>query len=229
MTTSIIIPCFHDAAALGRTLDHLQRLAGISSSEIVVSAFGDTEGTTRAVGARARLLWPGGSTRAQLMNAGASAARGDVLCFLHADSTPPADALLRIDAALRNARIVGGAFEHRFAERTIALRVISWINRCRYRLTRNYYGDQGIFVRADVFRAIGGYPDLPLMEDLVFSQRLKRTGAVVLIREPLLTSGRRFLTRGAWRTFWAIVWLLALHTCGCSTRRYAPWWRGPVL
>jgi len=125
-------------------------------------------------------------------------------------------------------RAVGGAFEHRFAEPAWSLRAITWINRVRYRLTHNYYGDQGMFVRASVFRALGGFRDLRLMEDLDLSQRLKRVGRTVLVPVPLVTSGRRFLARGPWRTFAFIVWLLFLHTLRVDTERYAERWRGPA-
>ena len=225
---SVVIPTRNDAAALGRTLDHLARLPGIEAAEILVAAAGDVEGTIAAVAGRARLLWPGGSTRAQLMNAGAAAAGGSTLFFLHADSFPPPDALALIERVLGDPRAVGGAFEHRFAEPVWSLRAITWINRVRYRLTRNYYGDQGIFVRTDVFHALGGYRDLALMEDLDFTQRLKRRGRSVLITTPLVTSGRRFLARGPWRTFGFIVWLLALWTLGLDTQCYAERWRGPA-
>jgi rSAM/selenodomain-associated transferase 2 len=225
---SIIIPVRNDAAALGRTLDSLRGLVRTGTVEVIVAASGDPEGTERAVAGRAQLLWPAGSTRAALMNAGAAAARGGVLFFLHADSLPPANAVALIERALADDRIVGGAFEHLFAEPGWSLRAITWINRIRYRLTRNYYGDQGIFVRASVFRQMGGYRDLLLMEDLDFSQRLKRVGQSVLIRVPLLTSARRFLARGPWRTFWFIVWLLVLHSLGFDTQRYAEHWRGPA-
>jgi rSAM/selenodomain-associated transferase 2 len=225
---SIVIPARNDAAALARTLDALDGLQQRAQAEIVVAAADDPACTTRAAGERVRLLWPEGSTRAALMNAGAAVAAGDVLFFLHADSVPPADALAHIEAALADARVVGGAFEHRFAETAWSLRAINLVNRVRYRLTHNWYGDQGIFVRADVFRALGGYRDLALMEDLDFSQRLKRRGRSVLIQTPLVTSGRRFLARGPWRTFFFIVWLLALWTLGRDTERYAERWRGPA-
>jgi rSAM/selenodomain-associated transferase 2 len=225
---SVVIPARNDAQALGRTLDHLARLAGLDRAEVLVAAAGDRAGTARAAAGRARLLWPGGSTRAELMNAGAAAASGDVLFFLHADSFPPPDALALIARALADPRAVGGAFEHRFTERHWSLRAISGINRLRYRLTRNYYGDQGLFVRAEVFRALGGYHDLRLMEDLDFAQRLKRRGRSVLVRAPLSTSGRRFLARGPWRTFFFVVWLLARWTVGLDTERYAERWRGPA-
>jgi hypothetical protein len=97
----------------------------------------------------------------------------------------------------------------------------------RYRLTRNYYGDQGLFVRADAFRQLGGFKDWALMEDLDLSQRLKGIGRTVLVRTPLRTSGRRFIARGPWRTFFVIVWLLLRHTLHLDTQRYAERWRGP--
>ncbi len=225
---SVVIPVRNDAAALGRTLDYLGGLVGIERAEVIVAASGDPEGTERAVAGRARLLRPPGSTRAALMNGGAAAAGGDILFFLHADSFPPVNAFELIDHVLSDSRVVGGAFEHLFLEPGASLRAITWINRIRYRLTRNYYGDQGMFVRASVFRQLGGYRDLRLMEDLDFSQRLKRAGRPALIRVPLLTSGRRFLARGPWRTFFFIVWLLFLYTLGFDTERYAERWRGPA-
>jgi rSAM/selenodomain-associated transferase 2 len=225
---SIIIPVRNDAAALGRTVDSLMRLEGIETAEVIVAAAGDPHGTEQAVAGRARLLWPAGSTRAVLMNGGAAVARGNILFFLHADSHPPRHTLALIAKALADDRVVGGAFEHLFIEPQWSLRAITWINRIRYRLTRNYYGDQGIFTRTAVFGQLSGYKDLRLMEDLDFSRRLKRLGKTVLIREPLPTSGRRFLTRGPWRTFLFIVWLLLLHTLRFDTQRYAERWRGPA-
>jgi rSAM/selenodomain-associated transferase 2 len=225
---SIIIPVRNDAAAVGSTLDHLVGLRGIADTEIIVAAWGDPEGTERAVAGRARLVWPGGSTRAALMTAGAATAQGTVLFFLHADSLPPVDTVALIDDALADPRVVGGAFEHRFAEPAWSLRAINRINRIRYRLTRNYYGDQGIFVQAAVFRQLGGFKPLRLLEDLEFSQRLKRIGRFVLVRAPLTTSGRRFLARGPWRTFFFIVWLLGRYTLRLDTERYAERWRGPA-
>jgi rSAM/selenodomain-associated transferase 2 len=225
---SIIIPVRNDAEALARTLDHLFGIAGMDAAEVIVAASGDREGTERSVDGRAQLLWPDGSSRAVLMNAGAARARSGVLFFLHADSFPPSQALALISQALSDQHVGGGAFEQQFTEPEWSLRIITWINRLRYRLTRNFYGDQGIFVRTDVFRRMGGYGDLQLMEDLDFMQRLKRLGRTALIQVPLRTSGRRFLTRGPWRTFSFIVWLLLLHTLRLDTQRYAERWRGPA-
>ena len=243
---SIVIPARNDADALSRTLEHLAGLPGMDAVEVIVSASGDREGTARVVDEAARrrpasplapdrgaasapasprLLWPSGSTRAELMNAGAAAARGRVLLFLHADTLLPGGAVRGVLDALADPGVVGGAFAHRFTESHPSLRVISFVDRVRYRLTGNHYGDQAIFVRRDVFAALGGYAPLGLMEDLDLSRRLKRRGRVVLLPEPVRTSGRRFLDRGPWRTFGFIVWLLLLYTARLDTERYAVRWR----
>ncbi len=223
---SIVIPSWNDAGSLSKTLDGLQGLAGIRDAEIIIAASGDNNGVEQSAAGRARVLWPGRSTRAAHMNSGAAVAHGEILFFLHADSFPPMNALELIHGALSDARVVGGAFEHLFAEPGWSLHMITWINRIRYRLTRNYYGDQGIFVRTSVFRHMGGYKELQILEDLDFSQRLKGVGRTVLINFPMLTSGRRFLAQGPWRTFFFIVWLLLLHTLRLDTQRYAERWRG---
>lgn len=225
---SIVIPVRNDAEALGRTLDWLAALPDAERAEIIVAAAPEPDPTERVVAGRARVIRPGGSTRAELMNAGARAARGEILFFLHADSFPPARAAWLIERALDDPRAVGGAFEHLFDEPGWSLRAITWINRLRYRITHNWYGDQGLFVRTETFRALGGYRALRVLEDLDFSRRLKRRGRSVLIRVPLRTSGRRFLARGPWRTFFLCWWLVARHTVGLDTERYAERWRGPA-
>jgi rSAM/selenodomain-associated transferase 2 len=220
---SIIIPACNDAAALRRTLDRLQRLRRLQVAEVIVAASGEREETENAVAGRGRLIWPARSTRSALMNAGAAVAAGDVFFFLHADSLPPLDAMAEIQGALQDRRVVGGAFEHRFEETVWSLRLISWINRRRYFFTRNYYGDQGIFVRAEIFRSLDGYRDV-FMEDLDFSQRLKKLGRTKIIHVPVITSGRRFLIWGPWRAFSFIVWVLFLHSLRLDTQRYAAQW-----
>lgn len=220
---SIIIPARNDARALRPTLDYLERLHDLERAEIIVAAAGDIKAIEEAVAGRARILWPAQSTRAVLMNAGAAAAAGDVLFFVHADSFPPLNALTEIHRVLRDGAILGGAFKHRFAEKVWSLRLISWLNRRRYFLTRNYYGDQGIFVRATTFDEMDGYRDL-FMEDLDFSQRLKRIGRTKVIPLPLITSGRRFLSWGPWRAFSFILWVLLLHSLRLDTERHAGHW-----
>src|SRR5262249_35755986 len=154
----------NDAAALPRTLAHLARLPGIEGAKVIGATAGDVEGTVAAAAGLARLLWPGGSTPAQLTNPGAAAASSRNMLSPHSASVPRAAALALTTGAVAESRAVGGGVEHLFAEPVWSLRAITWINRVRYRLAGNYYGDQGIFVRATVFRTLGGYRDLTLME-----------------------------------------------------------------
>lgn len=225
---SIVIPCRNDAVALRATLDGVSRLQRAQATEVIVAAAGDEARTRDAASGRARLVWPRGSTRAELLNAGAALARAPVLLFLHADSHLPSDAIALVERALRDPAVLSGAFEHSFSERNWRLRVVSAINRLRYRATHNYYGDQGQFVRTVVFRAIGGFPSVKMMEDLELSQCLKRLGRTALIRAPVQTSGRRFLQRGPWRTLVQCGLLLTVRACGLDVDKYAEFWRGSV-
>ena len=113
---SIVIPVRNDAEALRRSLDHLDELQGREDLEVIVAATEAGAGTVSAIHGRARLLVPGGSTRATLMNAGAAVANGEVLWFLHADSLPPRNGVALIAGAVHNERVVGGGFAQRVSE-----------------------------------------------------------------------------------------------------------------
>jgi rSAM/selenodomain-associated transferase 2 len=222
---SIIIPARNEERFLGATLAYLRENAPNDQAEIIVADGGSLDGTVNVARHWARVVHGQDSTRAALMNAGARSARGDVLFFLHADSFPPADFVALIRGALSDPRAVGGAFDHEFMEPVFGLRVVSTIDRIRFRLTRNRFGDQGIFVRREVFERMGGYPNMAILEDLEFCRRLKRVGRTVLIGKSVKTSGRRFLNGGITRTFLWIVCLLSLYRLGVDTERYAAQYR----
>jgi len=148
-----------------------------------------------------------------------------VFFFLHADSFPPPGFPEMIRAALADPSLVGGAFDQQFIEPVFGLRLVSALDRIRYRLTGNYFGDQGIFVRRGAFERVGGFPNRGILEDLEFSRRLRQIGRTVLIQKPLPTSGRRFLDGGVARTFFWIAVLLARHRLGMDTERYAAEYR----
>jgi rSAM/selenodomain-associated transferase 2 len=222
---SIIIPARNEAAHLVATLAYLREHAPPTLAEVIVAEAGSLDATADVARRWAAVVHGHDSTRAGLMNAGARAAKGDVLFFLHADSVPPPDFMMLIRAALADPLAVGGAFDHQFSEPVLGLRLVSTIDRIRFRLTKNYYGDQGIFVRRAVFDRMGGFPDRAILEDLEFSRRMKRYGRTVLIPRPVRTSGRKFLNGGITKTFLWIVWLLALHTLRFDTERYAAMYR----
>ena len=142
-----------------------------------------------------KILCPKG--RARQMNCGAAEATGDVLVFLHADTRLPENALKKIDAALEDKAIVGGAFDLGIDSERFAFRVVEKVASWRSRLTRIPYGDQAIFLRRDYFLALGGFQDIPLMEDVELMQRVKRNqGNILILREKVKTSSRRWESEG---------------------------------
>jgi len=228
---SVVIPARNEGSVLGETLACLRAGAPPAGAEVIVAVGGSGDDTAAvAAAAGAHVVHGADATRAGLLNAGAGAARGAALLFLHADTLPPDDYVAAIASALADPAVVGGGFDFEFRERAWQLAAISALNRLRCRLTGNFYGDQGIFVRRPVFERLGGFPRRQLFEDLVFSQALRRAGRTVLLRgHRVRTSGRRFLGPGWQRTVALITWLLALHTLGCDTEAYAARYHAPRL
>lgn len=190
MKISLIIPCLDEAARLPALLG---QVGDMGFWEILVVDGGSEDDSAAIVQAhpRARLLRaPRG--RARQMNAGAEAATGEALFFLHADARPPPDAAPRIREALSARGVVGGAFLLRTVPEGGGHK--PWLRAAdlRSRVTRTPYGDQGLFMTAAAFRAAGGYPEQPLMEDWELSRRLRRLGRLARVRAEVEVSGRRF-------------------------------------
>src|SRR6185295_5151866 len=159
--------------------------------------------------------------RARQMNDGAAAARGDVLLFLHADTLPPPGYPDAVARALRDPAVVGGRFDVHLDADGAAYRVIEWLISLRSRLTRIATGDQAIFVRREVFERLGGYPPLPLLEDVALSHALKRAGRVACLRDTVRTSARRWQRDGVARTV-LLMWTLRFaYWIGVSPARLA--------
>ena len=194
---SIIIPVLNEAAAIGGTLDRLRRLELSGEAEILVVDGDPAGGTLEAVAGDdvRKIRSPKG--RARQMNAGASHAGGEILLFLHADTLLPPDALLLVAAAMADRGAVGGAFDLAFASPRPAFKVIAAVASCRSRLTRIPFGDQAIFLRRDCFQRIGGYREIPIMEEVELMGRIRRRGErIVIIDRPVLTSPRRWEKEG---------------------------------
>ncbi len=138
--------------------------------------------------------------RARQMNFGARHASGEVLLFLHADTRLPASALRDITNALDDARCAGGRFDVELEGGHWMLKIVGALINYRSRATKVGTGDQALFVRREVFERIGGFPDIPLMEDIAFCRALKRLGAVACLRSRVVTSARRWESDGVWRT-----------------------------
>lgn len=198
---SVIIPALDEGSCLGDRLADLSAVPDIQ--ECIVVDGGSRDGTIQVArsfaGARVIAARRG---RASQMNAGARRASGDVLLFLHADTSLPLDAARWIRDALDDPAVVGGAFR----TWTVTEGRRTWLSpflhladlRCRY--SRLPYGDQAMFVRADAFWRLGGFPEQPLMEDLELSRRLRRLGRLRTVPAYVRVSGRRFLSRPLYYT-----------------------------
>ena len=138
--------------------------------------------------------------RAVQMNAGAKQARGDIFLFLHADTRLAPTALDRIEAALKNPRVVGGGFARRYDSGSLFLRATCLLAEARSRLSGWFLGDQAIFVRREIFESVNGFREFALFEDLDFSRRMRREGLLVTLRPPVVSSARRFALHGPLRT-----------------------------
>lgn len=223
---SVVVPTLNEAGVLARTLEGLP--AGFV--DVVVADGGSTDATTaiaREHGARVTVARPG---RGPQMNAGAAAAKGDVLLFLHADTALPPDAVARIGAALADPGVVAGAFLLGIDSPDPRLALIARAANLRTRLTRVPYGDQAPFVRRAAFDAAGGFPDVPIMEDVMLGRRLKRLGRIVVVPARVRTSARRWEREGVVRTTLRNAALITLYLLGVHPRRLARWYghvRGP--
>jgi rSAM/selenodomain-associated transferase 2 len=205
---SIIIPVFNEAnivAAALHALDPLRR----HGTEIIVVDGGSSDGTfDLAIPLCDRvILAPRG--RALQMNAGAAAATGEVLLFLHADTRLPANADSLVRDGLDKSRRHWGRFDVRIAGESPWLAIISRLMNWRSRLTGIATGDQAIFVRRDSFLQARGFPEISLMEDIALSARLKKEGRPLCLSQPVATSGRRWQQYGVLRTV-VLMWSLRL-------------------
>ena len=223
---SVIVPVLNEEAALPRFLAHLKDFQGV---EIVIVDGGSVDRTPSLLRAWAsspeRVVLLSERGRARQMNAGAKRAAGDVFLFLHVDSLLPRKGVEAIIDALKSPGIVGGAFRFKVDSRHLLLRIIEKMAHLRSRLFKLPYGDQGIFVRREVFETLQGYADLPLMEDVDFIRRLRRAGRVALLQEAVTTSPRRWLREGIYYTSVRNLVLLSLYLMGISPRRLARWYR----
>lgn len=217
---SIVVPVLNEAAGIRATLDALRPLRGRGIEVIVVDG-GSTDGTQAACAGRVDDVITAPRGRAAQMNAGAAAARGSVLLFLHADTLLPADADERVLDGLRASGRRWGRFDVVIDGRSRWLRMVSWSMNRRSRLSGIATGDQAIFVTREAFEAAGGFPEQPLMEDIELSARLRRRGRPLSLRDRVHTSGRRWEQRGVWRTI-VLMWRLRLlYRLGVSPERLA--------
>jgi len=219
MKLSIVMPVLNEAAALPERLAALQVLRACGAELIVVDG-GSHDGTPVLAAPLADRVLQAPRGRASQLNAGADAARGEVLLFLHADTRLPqgADALVA-HAIAHGAR--WGRFDVRIEGRHPLLGVVAALMNARSRLSGVATGDQAMFVRRRLFHSLGGFAPLPLMEDIELSARLRRVAAPACLRERVVTSGRRWDTHGFWQTVLLMWRLRAAFALGADAHALA--------
>jgi rSAM/selenodomain-associated transferase 2 len=221
---SIVMPVLDEAGRIAGALDAIAPWRAHGWVEVIVVDGGSRDGTMTLVTDRADALVRAPAGRALQMNAGACHARADALLFLHVDTALPADAPQLVAHAL--GRHSWGRFDVAIEGRSRALPLVAAAMNLRSRASGIATGDQALFMRRDAFDAVGGFPQQPLMEDIEISRRLRaRCGAPACLRAKVVTSGRRWDERGAWRTI-ALMWRLRLlYWLGVPAERLAAAYR----
>jgi rSAM/selenodomain-associated transferase 2 len=205
---SLIMPVLDEGEGIAAALDALAGLRALGAEVIVVDG-GSRDATVQQARIRADHVIPASRGRAVQMNAGAAKAAGDVFLFLHADTRLPSGAeRLILDGMARRKRD-WGRFDVRIEGRHPMLKLIALMMNLRSRVTGIATGDQAIFVTREAFRAAGGFPEIPLMEDIALTRTLKRTGRPLCIGQRAVTSGRRWERHGVFRTI-LLMWRLRI-------------------
>lgn len=235
MKVSLIIPVYNEAASISAFMDGLDRLTG--KPEIIFADGGSTDGTQEIIAAHVAtaqrvscrvLNCPKG--RARQMNAAAEHASGDVLWFVHCDSALPEDACAQIAAAVADGAKFG-CFHIGFDDGGLLMRCNAFMSNMRAKIGRIAFGDQGIFVRRELFFDVGGFPDMPIMEDYEFSRMMKRRQRrgfhgvpLMVLPGRIITSARRYRAGCALLVMLKMIWLRALYLAGTDideiARRY---------
>ncbi|MDH4234720.1 MAG: TIGR04283 family arsenosugar biosynthesis glycosyltransferase [Gallionella sp.] len=210
MRLSIIIPVLNEAVALPGLLGHLTILCGRDCEVIVVDG-GSEDGSLQAALRAGVQAISSKRGRARQMNAGAAAAQGDILLFLHADTALPFSAMQSIEAAIHLhggvQKKIWGRFDVSISGRSFLLRMVAGLMNWRSRLSGIATGDQAMFMTRRAFETVGGFPDQPLMEDIELSGRLLGLSRPICLRDRVVTSGRRWEAHGIWSTIW-LMWRL---------------------
>lgn len=221
---SVIIPVLNEGVHLAQTLKAVT--TANENLEILVVDGGSRDETVEiaiAAGVKVILSEAG---RALQMNAGAAISTGDILLFLHGDTRLPTGYEHLVQQILAQSKVVAGAFDLKIDRPGRGLRWVEWGVKWRSRGCQLPYGDQAIFLTRDVFQAIGGFPVMPIMEDFVLIQQLKKMGKVAIAPATVTTSPRRWQTLGVFKTTLINQIILIGYFLGISPKTLAQWYRG---
>ena len=217
---TVVVPVLNEAKRTSELLDHLNAL----ECDVVIVDGGSTDGTYETLhtgaGPRVRVL-QAGRGRALQMNAGAGAAGTPFLLFLHADTLLPENAVSLVATALKDNTSPWGRFDVGFDTAKPVLNMVAWFMNWRSALSGICTGDQGIFTTASAFASVGGFKEIPLMEDIELSKRLKRMGRPIRLRSRVVTAARRWQRDGPLRTILSMWWLRFRYWLGASPEALA--------
>jgi len=220
MKLSVVVPTLNEEPYLAKTLETIP-----GDAEVIVSDGGSADGTVAIAKRHGARVVPGDQGRARQMNRGAETVAGDVLLFLHADCTLGPEAMNQIEVALRDAAVVGGSFRMSIRRAGWTLRWIAATANARARYLQMPYGDQAIFVRRRDFEAIGGFPEIPFMEDVAFVRSLKRRGQLVCLGETVITGARHWERLGPVATTLLNWTMVTLYLLGVPPEKLEPYYR----
>ena len=219
---SVIVPTLNEQDHLPATLKGVTLVPG---DDLIVVDGGSTDQTVAIAQQFTAQVLHSRRGRAVQMNRGAQHAQGDILLFLHADTLLPAAGLEAVRWALQDGA-VGGAFRLAILPPTPALRLVAWGTNLRARFGQLPYGDQALFMRRQVFEALGGYDDIPFMEDVRMVQALRTRGRLTILPQAVRTSGRRWQRDGVLYTTVRNTLLITLYFWGVPPERLQRWYRG---
>jgi uncharacterized protein len=226
---SVILPVLNEAGSIQATVQALRKAAQGEPIEILGVDGGSRDDTVLQLRAMGIPLLETAAGRSIQMNAGAKAAQGEVLLFLHADTRLPDGFVALVQQTLAQPQTVAGAFDLKISGSEMQSGSgLRWVERgvwLRSRLLQMPYGDQGIFLRADTFWALGGFAELPIMEDFELVQRLKRRGRIAMAPAAVVTSGRRWQQLGVIRTTLINQLVILAYSLGLSPTQIASWYR----
>ena len=216
MLISIIIPVYNEEKSIHAFMKSLKEIQG--SPEVIFVDGGSTDNTFDIVKEEFFIVKSPKRGRGCQMNYGSTLAKGQVLLFLHSDSTLPADALKYVREALKKSR--AGCFRIRFDSKSILMKICAFMSDSRVKIRNIAFGDQGIFITKEYFTEIGGYPEISIMEDYSLSMNIKKDGCkIVLADAEILTSERRFLKHGRLKTMARMQILQHMYRRGESAER----------
>ena len=208
---SIIVPVYNEEKILLANYSNWKRLSKVA--ELIFVDGGSTDKGNELTAKLGKLLY-GKKGRALQMNLGASSAGGEILLFIHADTRLDPKVLPVIIKKLEDEKIIGGCFSIFLAGQSILYRLINYLGTTRAKLTRIFYGDQGLFIKKNVFFNLGGFPEVPIMEDVLFSAKMKKMGKTIVLPEQIWISPRRWEQRGIIVTILMYLFLSSLFYLG---------------